>query len=37
MDQDCHNCRYRNSDEYEGPCLNCETITRYTNWEPVLC
>ena len=36
MDQDCHNCEHRNSDDSEEPCLTCTTITRYTHWEPVL-
>jgi len=35
-DQDCHNCKHKKRKGAESPCCYCESITRYTKWEPVL-
>jgi len=36
MDQDSHNCKHTNKTGFEEPCIDCESVTRYTKWEPVL-
>lgn len=37
MDQDCHNCKHKDKDGWDEPCCDCDSSTRYTKWEPILC
>lgn len=37
MDQDCRNCKHCTKMSDEEPCINCESVTRYTKWELILC